>query len=667
MKKNKNPSKNATQAPLLDAIHSPQDLRKLPKGKLPQLAHEVRKCIIETVAEFGGHLGAGLGATDLAIALHYVLDTPRDFLIWDVGHQVQAHKILTGRREVFQKTFRQYKGISGLVNKHESIYDVFTTGHSGPSISSSLGVAVGRRLQKKNGKVICVIGDASIASGMAFEALNHAGHLHENLIVILNDNEMSISPSVGALSRYLNRMISNPLYNRIRKAAEKVITSVPKVGKRVIHKARQIEEGIKHLLVPGVLFESLGFRYFGPLDGHNVVELVDLLPNILKLKGPLLIHVITKKGKGYAVAESDPERWHASAPFDVQTGQLKKKVSDKTYTQVFGEAVVDLARRDSRLTTLTAGMTDGTGLTAFSKAFPERFFDIGISEEHGVTFCAGLAHAGLRPVAAIYSTFLQRSYDQVIHDVALQNLPVMFCIDRGGLVGEDGPTHHGVFDLAYLIGIPNMVVMAPRDGKELTEMLAFMLHRTEGPTAVRYPRGVIGETEFPILGKLGRTPIEKGKSEVLKQDGNDVLFLGVGSMAGAVLEASEILAGDAIKSTVLNVRFVKPVDEDLIVRLARNARVVVSVEEGCLQGGFGAAVLEIFSRRDINFPKLICLGIPDEFIEHGPRDLLLRKLGLSPQRIAEEVKSSLPKGLIATPRTKKESRIRDRKKIFLAT
>lgn len=625
---------------LLDRILSPVDLRKLSKEQLPQVAREVRDVIIETVSEKGGHLGAGLGATDLTIALHYVLNTPHDFLVWDVGHQVQAHKILTGRKDGFRKSFRQYRGISGLVNKDESPYDPFTTGHGGASLSAALGVAVSRRVQKKAGKSVAVIGDASIASGMAFEAMNHAGHLHENLIIILNDNEMSISPSVGALSKYLNKVIANPLYNRIRKRAESLITNVPRVGKGMINKAKLIEEGIKHVLVPGLIFEALGFRYFGPLDGHNIEQMVELFPNIFKLKGPILVHVITKKGKGMPMAEADPERWHASPPFDVKTGDLKKPSTDRTYTQVFGEAMIRLAESNPRLTALTAGMPDGTGLIPFSKRFPERFFDIGISEEHGVTFCAGLAHDGAIPVAAIYSTFLQRAHDQIIHDVALQNLPVLFCLDRGGLVGEDGPTHHGVFDLCFLRKIPNMSVLAPRDGRELEEMLAFMTRDPRGPMAVRYPRGAIGEQQYPALATLPRAPLEAGKFEVLKE-GADVLLLAVGSMVGPALLAAEVLQKSGLRAGVVNVRWVKPLDTDFIREAARRYQAVVTIEEGAIAGGFGSAVLEEVSKQGGPSEKILILGLPDQFIEAGPRPLLLDQLGLSPEKIAHSARTFL--------------------------
>lgn len=619
---------------ILDSIHSPVDLKRVPPARLPDLAREVRDLIIGTVSNTGGHLGAGLGATDLAVALHYLLDTPHDFLMWDVGHQVQAHKILTERKEAFSKTFRQYHGIGPFQRKTESPYDPFTTGHAGPSISSALGAAVGNRLQNVNSKAVVVIGDASIVNGMALEALNHAGHVHENLVVILNDNEMSISPSVGALSRLLNRVITNPFYNRIRGDVEKLVKKVPKVGGRMAREARQMAEGIKHLLVPGVIFEAFGFRYFGPLDGHNISEMVDFFPKIMNMKGPILIHVITKKGKGYGPAEKDPQKWHASNPFDIATGAQKKKTKTLSYTELFGETLTKLAEKDPRITALTAGMTDGTGLCEFQKKFPARFFDVGIAEEHGVTFSAGLAHSGMKPVAAIYSTFLQRCYDQLVHDVALQNLPVMFCIDRAGLVGEDGPTHHGVFDVAYLRTIPGITVIAPRDGREFVKMLMFMAHHSAGPIAVRYPRGAVTEKEFPSLGSFDPTAVRMGKAEVL-MEGTDVLFVALGAMVGRAVEAAKILGSQGLTSTVVNARFVKPMDEETILRFVKQCRVTLTLEEGTLVGGFGSGVLEVLSRHSVNTQNVSCLGIPDNFVEAGPRELLLETLGLTPVKIAE--------------------------------
>src|SRR3989338_5006962 len=467
--------------PLLQKINSPADVKRLSISELTQLGQELRKYIIEVVSNNGGHLGAALGAVDLTLALHYCFSTPKDTIIWDVGHQVHAHKILTGRKETF-KTFRLHGGLSGFSNKDESEHDVFTTGHGGASISTSLGIAVGKRLLKKEDqKVVAVIGDASLVSGMAFEALNHAGHLKNNLVVVLNDNEMSISPTVGALSRHLNKIISNPFYNHVRDDIEGLLRRMPKVGHKMVAYAKRVDEGLKNLLVPGLLFEELGFRYFGPLDGHNIEGLIQILRNIQKMKGPILLHVVTKKGKGYKIAEADPAKWHASTPFHIETGEVKKKSSQTTYTQVFGSAAIEQAQKNKNVIAITAAMCDGTGLVGFSKKFPGRFFDFGIAEEHGVSFAAGLTKAGMRPIVAIYSTFLQRAHDQIIHDVALQSLPVVFCLDRAGLVGEDGPTHHGVFDLAYLRKVPGMTLMAPRDGRELTQMIEFASDHLSGP------------------------------------------------------------------------------------------------------------------------------------------------------------------------------------------
>ncbi|MFT5206822.1 MAG: 1-deoxy-D-xylulose-5-phosphate synthase [Candidatus Omnitrophota bacterium] len=620
---------------ILKTIDSPADMRKLPKEKLPQLAREVRDWMLETVGDTGGHLGAGLGVTDLTIALHYVLNTPEDFLVFDVGHQVQAHKIITGRRDAFRKTFRQYKGISGLANASEGPYDPFTTGHGGPSISSALGVATAAKLRGKTKNVVAVIGDTSIASGMALEALNHAGHIRENLTVILNDNEMSISPSVGALSKYFNRVISNPTYNHLRDDVEKLVNKIPRVGKHLLKKIRQIEESAKHLLVPGQLFEDLGFRYFGPLDGHQLVDMVEVLPNILKLPGPKLIHIITQKGKGYHLAEADPVKWHASTPFDVNTGELKKKSSSAVaYTKVYGNTLCAVAKENEKVVALTGGMPAGTGLTDFAKQFPDRFFDVGISEEHGVTFCAGLAYSGMRPACTVYSTFLQRGFDQIAHDISLQNIPVMLFMDRAGLVGEDGPTHHGAFDMAYLRLLPRMTMMAPRDGKELELMVRFATDFTTGPISCRYPRGAIAEETTPQIKDFAHTEIKLGKAELLKE-GSDVLLLPIGSMVANAIEAAEILEAKGISTSIINARFIKPLDQEMISRWVGQTKVTLTLEEGCLNGGFGSAVLESLSKGAEYSAKVQCLGIPDEFIEHGPRDILLDNISLSPQKIAE--------------------------------
>ena len=636
-----------TAMSFLEKINGPSDLKRLSREDLPKLAAEIRAYILDVVSKNGGHLGAALGAVDLTIALHTVFETPGDSIVWDVGHQVHAHKILTGRKEAF-KTFRLHGGLSGFSNKDESEHDLFTTGHGGASISTSLGIAVGQRLlAREKRKVVAVIGDASLVSGMALEALNHAGHLKEDLIVVLNDNEMSISPTVGALSRYLNKIITSPLYNHLRDDVESLLRKIPKVGKQVVAQAKKIDEGLKHLLVPNLLFEEMGFRYFGPIDGHNLDELIPILENISKMSGPILLHVITKKGKGYEIAESNPEKWHAQAPFCVETGELRSVSRSKTYTKVFGQTALELAEEYRKVVAITAAMCDGTGLVEFSKRFPERFFDVGIAEEHGVSFAAGLAEASLRPIVAIYSTFLQRAHDQIIHDVALQNLPVIFCLDRAGLVGEDGPTHHGVFDIAYLRKVPNFTLMAPRDGRELQQMLSFAVRHLEGPVAVRYPRGAVAEESNSLLAPL-ETPsltglaermperVEAGRAEILRE-GGDVLVLAYGSMVYPAYEASLLLAKEGMQAAVVNARFAKPLDEELILRLAKGKALIVTVEEGALLGGFGDAVLELFEKQAGIAPKIRILGIPDRFIPHGKRELLLDGIGLSPEKIKAEV------------------------------
>jgi 1-deoxy-D-xylulose-5-phosphate synthase len=634
---------------LLEKIDHPSDLKALPKQELPKLAEELRAYILEVVSKNGGHLGAALGAIELTLALHYCFETPKDSIVWDVGHQVHAHKILTGRREAF-KTFRQGGGMSGFSNKDESEHDPFTTGHAATSISTALGIAAANRIASgaKSGepwkegarRTIAVIGDASLVSGMALEAMNHAGHLNENLIVILNDNEMSISPTVGALSRYLNKIITNPVYNNLRQGVQHMIERIPRVGSTMVEKAKKIDEGLKHLFVPGLLFEEMGFRYFGPLDGHNIDQLLQILQNVQKIEGPLLLHVVTKKGKGYKVAESDPGKWHASTPFCVETGEVNSVPKSTSYTKVFGEAMTALAEKHADVAAITAAMCDGTGLIGYSKKFPDRFFDVGIAEEHGVAFAAGLSKAGLRPYVAIYSTFLQRAHDQILHDVALQGLPVIFCLDRGGLVGEDGPTHHGAFDVSYLRKVPGMSVLAPRDGRELTLMLEHAYSHRSGPIAIRYPRGAVAEESGQELA--APAPIASGKSEVLKE-GKDVLLFALGSMVYPALQAAELLEKEGIGAAVVNARFAKPLDEETLLRLSAAKKLVLTIEEGSLIGGFGDAVLECFERH-AHSARVHTLGIPDRFIEHGKREKLLDDLGLSAsgicQRVLRELKAA---------------------------
>ncbi len=628
----------------LNGIQNPADIKKLPKGDLAGLAKEVRECILQVVSTNGGHLGAALGAVDLTIALHYCFTTPHDTIVWDVGHQVHAHKILTGRKEAF-KTFRQEGGMSGFSNKDESEHDPFTTGHAATSISTAFGIAVGNRILKKDAKAIAVIGDASLVSGMAFEALNHAGHVKDNFIVILNDNEMSISPTVGALSKSFNKFISGGFYNHLRQDIVAGLKKIPKVGDQMVAQAKKIDEGIKHIFVPGLLFEEMGFRYFGPLDGHNIESMIEILENVKKIPGPIFLHVITKKGKGYPVAESDPSKWHASTPFCVETGEVKLGSKQKTYTKVFGDKMMQLAEKNPKIVAITAAMCDGTGLVEYSKKFPDRFFDVGIAEEHGVSFAAGLTKAGLRPFVVIYSTFLQRAHDQIIHDVALQGLPVVFCLDRGGLVGEDGPTHHGVFDISYLRKLPGMTLMAPRDSREFVLMLEFATSHLSGPIAVRYPRGAVAEeTDSPLKSKVP-VPIVLGGSEVLRE-GRDVLILAYGSLVYTAYEAASLLEKQGVDAAVVNARFAKPLDEKTILRLSRDKRLVVTLEEGSLVGGFGDAILELFERSESTAPKIRTLGIPDRFIEHGKRDSLLSKLGLTAPKIAEEIQKLISANVV---------------------
>ena len=629
-------------ARLLDSIDNPQDLKRLTLEQLPILAQEIRNTIIETVSSSGGHLASSLGAVELIIGIHYCLNAPEDKIIWDVGHQAYAHKLLTGRKERFN-TLRKIDGLSGFPNKYESEYDVFTTGHGSTSISTALGMVAAQDIGHEPNKVVAVIGDASLGGGMAFEALNHAGHLNRQILVILNDNEMSISKSVGALSKYLNRIITAPSYNKIRKDVEGLLKRVPRFGFRVMRAAKRLEEGLKNLLVPGMFFEEMGFRYFGPIDGHDVKTIVATLRNVASMSEPVFLHVVTKKGKGYSYAEKIPEKFHGVGSFDVSTGEKMLPKAEKAlnepsgFTDAFSEAVIDAARRDEKIVAVTAAMPEGTGLDKFANIFPNRFFDVGMAEQHAVGFAAGLARAGLKPVVAIYSTFLQRAYDQIIHDVCLQNLNLIFMLDRSGLVGEDGPTHHGMFDIAYLRHVPNMVLLAPRDEKELKDMFAFALSYNNGPIAIRYPRSRSHVTEL----KKTRPGLEFGRAEILKQ-GRDVTLLGVGYMAGVSLKAASMLLADGVDCEVINARFIKPFDlESISGSLSKTKRLYI-LEEGVARGGFGESVLE--SILDV-VPKdsiIKIMGLPDRFVEHGSRDILLDRCGLSAQKIREKILVEVP-------------------------
>ncbi len=610
----------------LDKINSPKDLKRLSIGELSHLASEIREEIISTVSKTGGHLAPNLGMVELTIALHYALNTPEDKIIWDVGHQTYTHKLLTGRRKKFS-TLRQYQGLSGFPRREESRYDIFGTGHSSTSISAALGMAKARDLTNEDYTVAAIIGDAALSGGMAFEALNQAGALGTNLLVILNDNEMSISKNVGALSIYLNKLMATPLYNRLRRRTQYLVKKTPVIGPRALKFTRRLEEGLKNLFIPSIWFEELGFRYFGPVDGHNLTHLIETLERVKKIEGPVLVHIITKKGKGFRLAEEDPAKFHGLGPFDIKTGKLKERKKKPTYTQVFGETLLRLARRDKRIVGITAAMEWGTGLEILRDEFPDRFFDVGIAEEHAVTFAAGLAVDGLKPVVAIYSTFLQRAYDQVLHDVCLQNLPVLFAVDRAGIVEGDGATHQGLFDIAYLSHIPNLVLMAPKDENELRHMLYTGL-KYDGPIALRYPKD---EGRGIRLDK-GLKSLRIGKAEVLRK-GKDLVIFALGSLVYPALEVAEKL-----DATLVNLRFAKPLDKKIITTLARECDRIVIVEEGILEGGVGTRVLKLLEEEGLGNIKVKCIGLPDKFLEHGPRHILLSKYGLTSQGILKTIR-----------------------------
>jgi 1-deoxy-D-xylulose-5-phosphate synthase len=626
-----------THLNLLDNISSPADLKQLSRNDLKRLSGEIRKRIVHVVSQTGGHLASSLGAVELTIALHYVFDLPTDKIIWDVGHQAYAHKIITGRNNRF-KTLRQLGGLSGFTRQNESPYDAFTTGHSSTSISAGLGIATGKHLKKEKSKVIAVIGDGSMTAGQAYEALNQAGGTHKDkdIIVILNDNEMSISRNVGALSSLLSRKLSGKRLQDLRKDFGAFLKSLPRVGDDIYHFAKRSEDSFKTFVTPGMLFEAFNFEYFGPINGHNIDHLVDILDNIRFRDEPVLLHVATTKGKGYLPAEKNPVYFHGCGSFDLETGTCTPSdVETCSYTDVFGKTLVELATTDERIVAVTAAMPEGTGLSAFSLQFPDRFFDVGIAEQHGVTFAAGLACEGFKPVVAIYSTFLQRAFDQVLHDVCIESLPVVFAIDRGGIVGEDGPTHHGVFDYTYLRCLPNMVVMAPKDENELRHMLKTAVNH-DGPIAIRYPRGPgVGVS---LAGPMGDIPI--GKAEIL-ENGDDVLILAIGSSVTESMTAHTHLKSDGISATVVNSRYVKPLDADLITNLASRIKNVLTVEENVLQGGFGSAVLECLSQQKIFDINTRCIGIADTFVEHGSQEQLRAAHGLNAHAIATTVKKML--------------------------
>ena len=620
---------------ILSQVNSPKDIRKLDVPQLAHLAKELRDYIISTVAHNGGHLAPSLGVIELTLVLHYIFDTPHDKIIWDVGHQTYAHKIITGRRDDFV-TIRQQGGLSGFPKPCESEFDAFGVGHSSTSISAALGMACARDLKNEQHKVLAVIGDGALTGGLAYEGLNNAGASGRDFIVILNDNSMSISPNVGAMSTYLTSLISNPLYNRIKNEIWDITGKLDNMGPFIRKAARKMEESMKAFITPGILFERLGFRYLGPVDGHNIAGLIHLFREVKKFKGPILVHLLTKKGKGYAPAEKNASIFHGLGRFDRKTGLQLKKSNAPTFTNIFGESLADLAENDKKVVAITAAMQLGTGLTPFAEKYPDRFFDVGIAEGHAVTFAAGLAAQGMKPVCALYSSFLQRAYDMVIHDVALQNLPVVFAVDRAGLVGEDGPTHHGVYDIAFLRSIPNLTIMAPKDEEELRHMVFTALNYKKGPIAIRYPRGAgIG---VALSSNYEKLPI--GQSELIQQ-GRDVAILALGPFVYTAIEAAEMLKQHYhINACVVNVRFVKPIDQKMLTRVALKHKLVITIEDGALKGGLGSQVAEFFKEHQFDHIELKSLGIPDEFIEHAPVSVLQNNLGLSAKGIVEAVRIS---------------------------
>ncbi len=614
----------AILTPILDSIDMPDQLRQLNKKQLPQLARELREFLIESVSQTGGHLSSNLGVIELTIALHYVFNTPDDRLVWDVGHQTYPHKILTGRRTAMSG-LRKPGGIAGFPRRHESEYDTFGVGHSSTSISAALGMAIAAKQLGIERRAVAIIGDGAMTAGMAFEALNNAGAMDANLLVILNDNDMSISPNVGALQNYLAKLLSSRLYTSVRKSGEKVLGVMPPV----LEFAKRAEEHMKGMMTPSTLFEEFGFNYIGPIDGHDLDTLIATLNNIKQLKGPQFLHIVTQKGHGYAPAESEPGKYHGVGKFNPDDGHAVPSNGKKTYTQVFGDWLVDMAATDNRLIGITPAMCDGSGLNAFAEIYPERFYDVGIAEQHALTFAAGLACEGLKPVVAIYSTFLQRAYDQLIHDIALQNLPVVFAIDRAGLVGADGPTHAGSFDLSYLRCVPNMMVMTPSDENECRQMLT-TAYQFNGPSAVRYPRGGGPGAEI----KHNLTSIEIGKGE-MRRYGKKIAILAFGSMLTPALAAAEEL-----NASVANMRFVKPLDIDLIKQLANSHDLIVTVEENTVMGGAGAAVIEALKAMQKN-NNVLCLGLPDRFIEHGVHETMLAECGLDAKGIKTAIEKQL--------------------------
>ena len=620
---------------ILSAVNFPEDIRRLDLAQLNRLAGEIREKIIDIVSRNGGHLASSLGTVELTLAIHYVFNTPRDKVIWDVGHQAYAHKIITGRKNLFH-TLRTKGGISGFPRREESLYDVFNTGHSSTSISAAIGMAEARCLNGGDFKIVAVIGDGSISAGMAFEALNWAGDRNKNLIIILNDNELCISPNVGAMSSYLNRIMTGHTVTRFKTELKSFLKSIPSIGEQMVKFTKQLEESLKGLVVPGILFEELGFTYVGPLEGHRLDNLIKNLKNVRELPGPVLVHVITKKGQGYKFAEDDPAKFHGIAPFKIDTGEpVDEDAAPLSYTKIFGRTIIKLARDNPRIVAVTAAMSEGTGLDEFAREYPGRFYDVGMAEQHGVTFAAGLATEALIPVVAIYSTFLQRAYDQILHDVCLQKLPVVLALDRGGFVGADGPTHHGLFDFSYLRSIPNIIVMAPKDENELQHMLKTAVE-CGGPVSIRYPRGRgagVPIDDIPVSLAVGKGEI------VYDAENANLAIVAIGSTVYPAIAAAAKLKAEGINAMVINARFVKPLDEGLLCDTAKSIKSIITVEENVLMGGFGSAVLELFEEKGIHDVIVKRLGIKDKFVEHASQKELRRMYGIDEEGIMGAARS----------------------------
>lgn len=618
---------------LLDKINCPEDMKKIPREDLPRLASEIRETLLQAISITGGHLGSNLGVVELTLALHSVFDSPKDKFIWDVSHQTYVHKLLTGRKDRFH-TLRQYNGLSGFSKREESVHDHWNCGHGGTSISAAIAFAKARDLKKEDHTVVAIIGDGSMTAGMAFEGLNHTGHLQTNMIVVLNDNEMSISANVGGMSAHLSKIMTGQVMTKIKQDIDQFLLAIPGIGKEISRYAHRVDDAIKGVFIPGRLFEDLGFRYIGPVDGHDTDTLIDTFETIKDLKGPTLVHVITRKGKGYKVAEEKADVWHGASPFDIETGQFHKSKSSPAYTAVFADALIELARTNEKIIGITAAMPDGTGISKFGKVFPDRTFDVGMAEQHAIAFAGALAAEGLRPVAAIYSTFMQRGYDQVAHDICLMNLPVIFAMDRAGIVGEDGATHQGLYDIAFLRTLPNIIVMAPKNENEMRHMLKTAIEHT-GPAALRYPRGAgLGVPLDPEIKTL-----EIGKGEVVRE-GGDLAIFAYGHMVQPSLEAAILLEQQGVHAAVINARFVKPIDSELVLKYARAVRCVVTVEEHSLQGGFGSAVLEVLQENDaLANMHIKRIGVGELVVEHGASSIIRRDLELDVEGLYKNILS----------------------------